>query len=117
MFVRSAPVSEKAFALTPWHALSVGTYAGVLARTGQPERGRELIQKLGSGDKYGTSLGWAIFHTCCAEMDLAAGSYERPLRRDPLATDFVQSAIAEPVRAGARWSKLAAMMNLPAESS
>ena len=79
MFVEALPVSEKAFALAPWHALSVGTYAEVLARTGQPERGRELIQKLGSGDKYGTSLGWAIFHTCCGEMDLAADGYDKAL--------------------------------------
>ncbi len=118
MFAEALPVSEKGFALTPWYPLSVGIYAGVLARTGQSERGRELIQKLGSCEKYGTSLGWAIFHTCCGEIDLAAGWFEKSIEeRDPMALLTLQSAIGEPVRASARWPKLAAMMKLPAESS
>jgi serine/threonine-protein kinase len=115
MFAEALPVAEKAFALAPWFAPSVGIYAGVLSRTGQAERGRELIQKLGSGDKYGESAGWAIFHSCCGELDLAASWFEKCIEeRDSQASNVLQSVIGEPVRASARWPKLAAMMNLPA---
>jgi TolB-like protein/tRNA A-37 threonylcarbamoyl transferase component Bud32 len=114
MFAEALPIAEKGFALTPWFAVSVGVYAGVLVRVGQPERGRELIQKLGSGEKYGTSSGWAIFHSCCGEIDPAADWYGKSIEeRDPMGLFTIQSAIGEPVRASARWPKLAAMMNLP----
>jgi tetratricopeptide (TPR) repeat protein len=114
MFEEALPVAEKAFTITPWYAPSVGIYAGVLVRTGQAGRGKELAQKLGSGEIYGTSMGWAIFHTCCNEIDLAADWYEKAIEeRDSLVNSTLQAAIGEPVRASARWPKLAALMNLP----
>ena len=114
MFAEALPIAEKGFALTPWYPPSVGMYAGVLDRTGQPERGRELLQKIGSGDRHGASLGWAIFHTCCGEIEQAAGWYEKSIEeRDALVPMTMQSSIAESLRASAHWPKLAAMMNLP----
>jgi hypothetical protein len=76
-FEEELPIAEKAFELTPWYAPSVGIYSGLLVRTGQAGRGKELAQKLGSGERYGTSMGWAIFHTCGNEIDLAADGMRR----------------------------------------
>ena len=71
---------------------------------------------LGSGERFLTSAGWALFHTCCGEIDLAANWYERVIEeRDPIGMDTLQTAIGEPVRSSPRWPKLAAMMNLSAE--
>lgn len=114
MFEEAFPLAEKAFGLAPMDAPSVGVYAGLLVRLGQPKRGRELVQKLGSGEKYGTSTGWAIFHTCCGEIDLAADWYEKAIEeRDSLVASMVNGPIGEPVRSSHRWPKLAALMNLP----
>jgi hypothetical protein len=89
----------------------------MLVRTGQTDQGRELARKLGSGERYGASMGWAIFHTCCNEIDAAADWYEKAIEeRDSLIMSTLGAAIGEPLRASARWPKLAAMMNLPAAS-
>jgi len=115
MLKEALPIAEKAFSLAPWHAPSVGIYAGVLVRMGEQGRGKELIQTLGSGKAYGASAGWAYFHTVCGEIDLAEDWFEKSIEeRHPSAATFLQSAIGEPLRASRHWPKLAALMNLPA---
>jgi len=117
-FAEALPIAEKAFTLTPWYPSSVGIYAGLLTRLGQPDRGQELIQKLGSGETFGASTGRAIFHTCCGEIDLAADWCEKAIaERDPQGSQTLQTPLFEPVRASTRWPKLAALMNLPAQAS
>jgi serine/threonine-protein kinase len=117
MFAEALPIAERAFDLSPWYAPSIGIYAGLLVRTGQPGRGKELAQKLGSGEAYGSSMGWALFHICCNEIDLAADWYEKAIEeRDSLVPSTLQTAIGEAVRASSRWPKLAALMNLPARA-
>ena len=92
----------------------VGLYGGLLVRLGEPDRGREIIQKLGAGEAYGASKGLALFHTCCGEIDLAADWFEKAIEeRESMVGAVLQSAIAEPLRASPRWPKLAALMNLP----
>jgi tetratricopeptide (TPR) repeat protein len=114
-FAEALPIAERAFTLTPWYPRSVGIYAGLLVRLGQPDRGKELIQTLGSGKTYGASGGLAIFHLCCGEIDLSAEWCEKAIEeRDPMSQVALQSPISEPLRASPRWPKLAALMNLPA---
>jgi hypothetical protein len=68
---------------------------------------------LGTGETYGASKGWALFHICCGEIDLAADWFEKAIEeRDSMVVAFLQSAIGEPIRASRRWPKLAALMNL-----
>ena len=113
MFAEALPFAEKSYSLAPWYAPGVGVYAGLLVRLGEPDRGREIIQKLGAGEAYGASKGLALFHTCCGEIDLAADWFEKAIEeRFPLVPQFLQNAIGEPLRASPRWPKLAAMMNL-----
>jgi tetratricopeptide (TPR) repeat protein len=113
MFVEALPFAETAFSLAPWHTPTVGVYAGLLVRLGQQDRGKELVQKLGSGEAYGVPIGLAIFHTCCGEIDLAANWFEKAIEeRYSMVAAFLQSAIGEPLRASPRWPKLAALMNL-----
>jgi TolB-like protein/Tfp pilus assembly protein PilF len=114
MFVEALPFVEKAYSLAPWGPLVTGVYAGLLIRTGEPVRARELVQALGSGQAYGTPFGLAIFHMICGEIDLAADWIEKAIEeRFPAVGHWLQSAIAEPLRASPRWPKLAALMNLP----
>jgi len=114
-FAEALPIAKRAFDLSPWYPMSIGLYAGMLVRTGQAGQGKELAQKLGSGETHGAATGWAIFHTCCGEIDLAADWYGKAIEeRDSLVNSMMQSAMGEPVRASPRWPKLAALMNLPA---
>ncbi|MEP7312932.1 MAG: TIR domain-containing protein [Pseudomonadota bacterium] len=113
-FTDALPCAEKAFSLSPWYALCVGLYAGLLVRTGEPTQGREIVRALGGGEAYGASLGLTIFHTLCGDIDAAADWYERALEeRFLIASYFLQSTLGEPLRASPRWPGLAALMNLP----
>jgi tetratricopeptide (TPR) repeat protein len=113
MFAEALPFAEKASSLAPWYPPSVGIYAGLLVRTGELDRGKETVQRLGSGEAYGASTGLAIFHTCCGEIDLAGDWFEKAIgERYSIIGTILQSAIGEPMRASQRWPKLAALMNL-----
>jgi len=114
-FAEALPCAEKAFSLAPWYRATIGLYAGLLVRMGQPERGMEVLKALGSSETYGLARGMAVFHTCCDQIDLAADSFEIAIQeRDPHAAVLLQSAIGEPVRLSPCWPRLAALMNLPA---
>jgi tetratricopeptide (TPR) repeat protein len=113
MFAEALPHAEKAYSLLRGPS-ATGLYAGLLTRTGEQDRGKELIQRLGSGEVYGTPIGLTVFHTCCEEIDLAADWIEKAIEeRHFIAAYWLQTAIAEPLRASPRWPKLAKMMNLP----
>jgi tetratricopeptide (TPR) repeat protein len=114
-FVEALPFAEKAFSLAPWYAPAIGIYAGLLVRTGDQDRGREIVSALGVGETYGASKGLAIFHTVCGNIQLAADWYERAIEeRDSFAVSYLQAAIGEPLRASEYWPKLAALMKLSA---
>jgi TolB-like protein/Tfp pilus assembly protein PilF len=114
MFAEALSFAEKAFSLAPLYAPSLGVYAGILVCIGEPNRGKELIQRLGSGQVYGTPMGLAIFHAYCGEIVLAADWFEKAIEeRSPGVAYLLQTAIAEPLRASPRWPKLAKMMNFP----
>jgi TolB-like protein len=112
-FAGALPSAEKAFALAPWYAPSVGIYAGLLVRTGEPDRGREMVRALGASKAYGAAKGLAIFHSICGDIDRAADFYEKAIEeRDSSVVAFLQGAIGEPLRASTHWPRLAALMNL-----
>jgi TolB-like protein len=114
-FADALPFAEKAFSLAPWYPLSVGIYAGLLARTGEPDRGREIVRALGGGEACGASTGLAVFHTICGDIDAAADRYETALvERNSTTPHLLQGALGEPLRASPHWPKLASLMNLPA---
>jgi eukaryotic-like serine/threonine-protein kinase len=118
MFIEALPFAEKMYSLAPSAEQATGLYAGLLTRIGEQDRGKELIQRLGSGQAYGAPFGLAIFHTYCGEIDLAADWFEKAIEeRYPGVALWLQGAIAEPLRASPRWPKLAALMNLPESAS
>jgi serine/threonine-protein kinase len=114
-FVEALPFAEKGFSLAPWYAPGVGLYAGLLVRTGEPDRGREIARSLGDGEAYGAAKGLAVFHSLCGDIDAAADWYEKAIEeRDPEILYFLQGVPGEPLRAISHWSRLAALVNLPA---
>jgi eukaryotic-like serine/threonine-protein kinase len=116
-FSEALPLAEKAFSMAPWYAQTVGIYSALLVRTGEINRGMELIKRLGSGEAYGAPLGLASFHILCGDIDTAADYVEKAIeQRSAQLGAVLQSFIGETLRASRRWPKIAAMMNLPNES-
>jgi predicted Zn-dependent protease len=113
MMAEARHVAKQAFTLAPWYAPSVGVYAGALVGTGDREGGRDLMRSLGSAENYGVSIGWALFHTTCGELDAAAEWFARAIEeRYSMVGAFLQSAIGQPLRSSAHWPSLARRMNL-----
>jgi TolB-like protein len=112
-FAEALAAAEQAYALAPEYLASAGLYAGLLVRTGQPERGNAVMATLGDGQTHGAAKAFAIFHTVCGKIDLAADWYEKAIaERDPMVAPFLQGTIGVQLRDSARWPKLAALMNL-----
>jgi serine/threonine-protein kinase len=112
-FEEALSKAEKAFSLAPWYAPIVGLYAGLLARAGRKDQARQIILGLGTGEKYGASGGFALFHLCCGDLDKAADWFEKAVEeRDSLVGTSLRSAFTGPLRVSARWPKLAERMNL-----
>jgi TolB-like protein/tetratricopeptide (TPR) repeat protein len=115
LFEQALPFARSIATLAPWFGLGVGHYAGLLVRVGQIEKGREVAQTLGRGERYGAAMGLAMFHLRCEELDQATNWFERAIEnRDSTAAVYLQGAAGEPLRASPHWSKLAALMRLPA---
>jgi TolB-like protein len=114
-FAEALRVAEKAFSLAPWYTVVISLYAGLLVRTGEPDRGREIARALGAGEAYGASRALATFQLFCGDIDAAADWYERAIEeRDPNIPYVLQGgAIPIQLRDSSRWPKLLALMNLP----
>jgi eukaryotic-like serine/threonine-protein kinase len=114
MFAEALPCAEKSYSAGPYDRLSAGVYAGLLARTGQPDRAAEALQSLGNGVAYGSSGGLALYNICRGEIELAADWFEKAIdERYPFVLALLQSAIGEPLRASRRWPQLFERLNLP----
>ena len=115
MIAAALPVAEKTFALAPWYPPGIGVYAGVLTRSGDPQRGHEILESLGPPDRYGAPMGWALFHATCGDLDSAAEWFARAIEeRYSMVGGFLHGAIGAAVRTSPHWPRLARLMNLAA---
>lgn len=118
MIPEALACSERLISLIPWNTEVIGGYAGLLVRTGDRAKSQEWFQKLGDGQTYGAPLGLIYYHLICGEFEAAADWMEKAIEeRHFLAGIYLWSPLAKPLREGARWSKLAELMNLPVSAS
>ena len=118
MIPEALTCSERLISVMPWNMEVIGGFAGLLMRTGNQSRAKELLQKLGDGQVYGAPLAFVYFHLLCGEFEAAADWMEKAIEeRHFLAAIYLWSPLANPLREGARWKKLTKMMNLPETAS
>ena len=92
----------------------VGTFAGLLARTGQRDRAMGLLAELGAPESYGVPLALALFHLHQGETEAAADWWEKAIdQRDPGAVMWPRYQAGGALRSSPRWPELAGRMNLP----
>jgi len=109
-FEEALPLTERAYALTPWANVIAGQLAALLVRTGAKSRADALIEKLRPGKAYGAPTGMAVFHALSGELDQAADWAEQAIaERYP---EFVK-ILGPLLLASPRWPALAKLMNLP----
>ena len=102
--------AEEAFSQAPWHSGIIGFLAGLLAQTGEKERGERLIATM----RGMIPVGMIFYHLVCSEMDATIDWYERGIEQhQPLVVGYAYSGFFKTLRSSPRWPKLARMMHLP----
>jgi len=106
--------AEKHYLVAPFDPTAVGHLAGMLMRTGDTVRVRELLSQIESGREYGQPLGLMIYYLLIGDSEKAADWMERAIeQRATLAVVHRLVPIYAALLASPRWPKLAKMMNLP----
>jgi hypothetical protein len=115
MMAEALAAAEKAYQMAAWHPRVIGLLAGVLARTGERGRAEALIGQLSKAQgALVAASGMVLYYLICSEVDAAADWFEKGVeQRDPILVPWLRLPLTKPLRASARWPKIAAMMNLP----
>ncbi len=107
--------AEKGHALSPWFAPAVGLLAGLLVRSGDQARAREVLKELEDTERSERCSAFTIYHLLCGEIEQAVDWAERAIRRKEQMVTML--LLPKPwgalLRRSARWPQLARMMNLP----
>jgi eukaryotic-like serine/threonine-protein kinase len=102
--------AEEAFSQAPWHSGIIGFLAGLMAQTGEKERGERLIATM----RGMIPVGMIFYHLVCSEMDATIDWYERGIEQhQPIVVGYAYAGFFKPLRSSPRWPKLARMMHLP----
>ena len=114
LFAEAASSAETAASMGRW-PLTVGLWAGLLAKTGNAKRAEELLGELGDGSVYGAPLGLAHFHLLQGDVERAAEWVGKGIeqRHSLLLSSVVRTPLAAALRSSSHWPRLAKMMNLP----
>jgi len=105
---------EKAHSLAPWNLAVTGIFAGILERTGDNDRARNLIEKLGDGTAFGAPAGFFGYYFLIQDGDRAADWFEKAIEQRDTRCPWIFPHLFGPLLTSSpRWPKLAKMMNLP----
>jgi len=112
MYTEALASAEKAYSLEPRYMRAIGFLAGLMLRTGNMVRAKELLQKLGDGQEHGAPLAFALFHITCGEIDKAVDWLERAIeQRHSHVFSFIGHHPM--LRSSPRWPSLMRLLNLP----
>jgi serine/threonine protein kinase/Tfp pilus assembly protein PilF len=104
---------EKAYAVAPLPS-GLGLLAGLLMRTGDMQRAKQLLQKLQPADAFGIPRGLAIYHWVLQEFEAEADWLEKAIdQHDPYGALFLRLWYGRELRSTPRWAGLMRKLNLP----
>jgi TolB-like protein/Tfp pilus assembly protein PilF len=107
--------ARQGYATAPWYPDATATLAALLKRSGEEAESRALYESLGSGEDAGSVRARALYYLLCGEIDDAADCVEKGIElRDNSTMYYLRFVISKPLRASARWPRIARLLNLPA---
>jgi hypothetical protein len=106
--------ARAAHAVGSWYPDARATLAALLLGSGAEDEARALKQTLGSGEVFGDCRAQAVYHLMCGDVDTGADWTEQAIiERDFSMMYYLRFVVCRPLRASARWPKIARMVNLP----
>jgi TolB-like protein len=110
--VEARRYAEQAFSLVPSPTF-MGALAGVAWRCGDERRTEPLVARLKEGNAPGRSIGLALYHMMCLDIEQALAYFEEAIaRHDAMA--MLPILFRRFCASSPRWPVVAKMMNLPA---
>jgi serine/threonine-protein kinase len=104
-------------ALLPDDPVCLGMIAGMLDELGKAGSA-PLLERLGDGSRYGTSMGLAVYHLVRHDLERAADLIlKAAAERYPSTLLFMRLPFAQRLRASAHWQRIARMLNLDVASA
>ena len=104
--------AERFYSLAPRHPIAAGYLAGMLTRTGNPARGREVLRQIASGHEFAEPLGLAIYYLLISDTETAADWMAHAIEQRVTLVGLRLIPIYAALRSSPRWPALARMMNL-----
>ena len=106
--------AERSYAALPTHPNAVGFMAGMLRRTGEASRSRELLDALDGGRGRGIARARAEAHLVCGELDAAAGWLSHAVaERDPGIWLSLGGTVGLAIKSSEHWPGLSSRLALP----
>ena len=91
--------------------------AGMFDEMGKPGSS-PLLERLGDGSRYGTSMGLAVYHLIRHDLERAADLIlKAAAERYPTTLLFMRLPFAQQLRTSAHWQRIARMLNLDVASA
>jgi len=107
-------LAEKAYLLAPWNVAVSGLFAGLLERTGNKGRARNIVEGLGNGTAFGAPVGFFCYYMSLPNIDRAVDWFEKAIGQGDTRTPWiVPNLFGRLLISSPHWPRLAKMMNLP----
>jgi serine/threonine-protein kinase len=103
-------LTERAHVVTPWSYTVVGQLAALKQHAGDRTRADALLETLGTGEAYGASTGFAIYHAMRGDAEQSAEWAARGIEQRFLPLVYM---VAPLLRSQRQWPALARLLNLP----
>jgi serine/threonine-protein kinase len=107
-------LTERAHVVTPWSYSVVGQLAALTEQAGDRTRTDALLATLGTGEAYGASTGFALYHAMRGDVERSADWAARGIAQRYLPLIYV---LAPLLRSERQWPALARLLNLPASGA
>jgi len=113
-FDEAMSLAERTFAVIPQHPNAVGFLAGMLRRTGNPSRSREILDTFERECGWGVSRANAESHIVCGEVDAAVERIKTTVaERDPGVWLLLAGSAGTLIRSTRDWPALRKRLKLP----
>jgi len=90
----------------------VGLLAAILEQTGETDRARQLIDTLGSGDRYGACTELMVLHLLRSDPATAAHWAVKAIeQRDTYVVILLPTVVGEALRKGPEWPRISSLLN------
>jgi serine/threonine-protein kinase len=111
--------ASRAYSLASEYPLAAGLLAGMLVLAGEQTTAKNVVEKLGEGEAYGSPIGLMVFDSLIGEPETAAYWLEKAISQhlDASVFELLHTPLCKDLSSGSWWSTLSKFVDLPGGSA